>query len=140
MSCIGLFLTFVFIAFFSPLLKAEEEKITAKDDYVTCWKQPCVLSAGSQWSEKNPNGVAVAIRMGVQSAVTDDQIKMVLTRDLKKYGVKNFKFFFEQNDAPASGIFLHVRGGTEGMYTIRDVRKNIQNIAKRALNKNPLFQ
>lgn len=131
------FATFLLIGFTA---RSETGTISAKDDYVTCWKQPCVLAAGSEWSEKNPSGVGVAVRMGISSAATDDQIKAVLIHDLKKHGVTNYRFFYEQNDAPASGIFLHVRGGTEGVFTIKDVRQNIQTIAKRALNENQLFQ
>jgi hypothetical protein len=119
---------------------AQEKLLSSKEDYIHCDVQPCVKIAGSIWSEQNPNGVAVAVRMGTKSAATDDQIKMVLTRDLMKHDVTNIKFFYEQNDAPASGIFLHVRGGTEGIFTIRDVRQKIPAIARRALNKNPLFQ
>ena len=96
--------------------------------------------AGSEWSENNPNGVGVSVRMGVESAVTDNEIKMVLTRDLKKHGVTDLKFFFEQNDAPATGMFLHVRGGTKGPYFISDVRDQIPGTARRALSKNSLFQ
>ncbi len=102
--------------------------------------QPCVTIAGSEWSEKNQNGVAVAVRMGVKPAVTDAEIKMVLTHDLKKHGVKNIKFFYEQNDAPANLIFLHVRGGLEGPFLIGNVREQISSIARRALNTNPVFR
>lgn len=123
-----------------PVYSEEPKTVSAKDDYITCWKQPCVLVAGSEWSEKNPNGVGIAVRMGVKPAVTDAQMKMVLTHDLKKYGVNNIKFFYEQNDAVASGITLHVRGGTEGVFTIGNVREQIPSIAKRALNDNPLFR
>lgn len=126
--------------FLVPVYGEDKETISAKDDYITCWKQPCIYTAGSEWSEKNPNGVAVAVAMGTKSAATDDQIKMVLTHDLKKHGVKNIKFFYEQNDAPASGIVLHVRGGSDGIFTISDVRQNIPAIARRALNENPVFQ
>ncbi|MEW7988297.1 MAG: hypothetical protein AB2805_07425 [Candidatus Thiodiazotropha sp.] len=134
------------IALMVWVLPARAEKnsaaqtVSAKDDYITCWKQPCVRVAGSKWSEENPNGVAVSVRMGVKPAVTDDQIKMVLTHDLRKHGVKLIKFFYEQNDAIASGIALHVRGGTDGLFTISNVRKQIPSIARRALNNNPLFK
>lgn len=128
------------VVLFAPAYSAEQTTISAKDDYISCWKQPCVLAAGSEWSKKNPNSVAVAVRMGVRSAATDDQIKMVLTHDLKKHGVKNIKFFYEQNDAPASGMFLHVRGGVEGPFLIDTVRQQIPSIARRALNDNQLFQ
>jgi len=128
------------VIFLVPAYSAKQTTISAKDDYISCDVQPCVKVAGSEWSEKNPNGVAIAVRMGLKSAATDDQIKMVLTHDLKKHGVKNIKFFYEKNDAPASGIFLHVRGGTEGLFTIVNVRKHLPSIARRALNKNPVFQ
>lgn len=126
-----------------PVVAQEPDAMTevsAKDDYVTCWKQPCVFVVGSEWSEQNPNGVGVAVRMGVKPAVTDDQIKMVLTRDLAKYGVTNIKFFYEQNDAPANLIVLHVRGGSEGPFLIGSVREKIAFVARRALNDNPLFR
>ena len=37
-----------------PAYSEELPTIPAKDDYITCWKQPCVRVAGSEWSEKNP--------------------------------------------------------------------------------------
>ena len=119
---------------------AQDALPSVKGDYITCWKQPCVDVAGSEWSEKNQNGVAVGVAMGVKPAVTDAQIKMVLTHDLTKHGVKNIKFFYEQNDAPSTGITLHVRGGTEGVFVIGNVREQIPVIARRALNKNPVFR
>lgn len=119
---------------------AQDELLSAKEDYITCWKQPCVRAAGSEWSEKNPSGVGISVRMGTQSGVTDDQIKTVLTRDFKKFGMTNIKFFFEQNDALAAGIAFHVRGGTEGLFFIDNVREQVAGIAKRAANTNPVFQ
>jgi len=59
-----------------PAHGAEPEPISAKDDYVTCWKQPCVMVAGSEWSEKNPNSVGVAVRMGTEPIATDDEINL----------------------------------------------------------------
>ncbi len=119
---------------------AQDKLLSAKEDYITCWKQPCVDVAGSEWSEKNPNGVAVAVRMGIKPAVTDAEIKMVLIHDLTKHGVKNIKFFYEQNDAPATGIAFHIRGGMEGLFFIDNVREKVESIARRAANTNPVFQ
>ncbi len=127
------------MVFGAGIVFAKDELPSVKNDYIPCDVQPCVTISGSEWSEKNQNGVAVAVRMGVKPAVTDEQIKMVLTHDLKKHGVNNIKFFYEQNDAPANLIFLHVRGGLEGPFLIGDVREQIPSIAKRALNTNPLF-
>lgn len=93
--------------------------------------------AGSEWSENHPFGVAVAVSMGTEPAVTDAQIKMVLTRDFKHYGIDHIKFFYEQNDVPASVMTLHVRGGTEGPFVISNVRQEVEGIAKRAKNNNP---
>ena len=90
-----------------------------------------------RWSGKNPFGVAVSVRMGTRPAVTDDQIKMVLTRDFQYYGVDEIKFFYEQNDVPASVMALHVRGGTEGPFVIDEVRQQVKLIAERAKNNNP---
>lgn len=119
---------------------AQDKLLSAKDDYITCWKQPCVYVEGSKWSEKNPNGVGISVAMGTQPVVTDDQIKTVLTRDFKKHGMVNIKFFYEQNDAPASGIAFHIRGGTEGLFLIDNVREQVAGIARRAANTNPIFQ
>ena len=93
--------------------------------------------AGSEWSEKNPFGVAVSVRMGIKPAVTDDQIKMVLTQDFAHFGVEQLRFFYETHDGVASGIRLHVRGGTEGPFVIGNVRQHVELVAKRAQNKNP---
>jgi len=119
---------------------AQDQLLPAKDDYITCWKQPCVDVAGSEWSEKNPNSVGISVRMGTQPVVTDDQIKTVLTRDFASHGMTNIKFFFEQNDAPATGIGFHIRGGMEGLFLIDNVREKIPAIARRAANTNPVFQ
>jgi hypothetical protein len=51
--------------------------------------------------------------------------------------VNKIKFFFEQNDVPASVFKLHVRGGSEGHFTIADVRQHVEALAERAKNKNP---
>ena len=75
--------------------------------------------------------------MGTRPAVTDDQIKMVLTRDFQYFGVEHIRFFYEQNDVPASVMTLHVRGGTEGPFVIDDVRQQVKSIAERAKNNNP---
>lgn len=130
----------LFVASGSGTTFAQEALLSAKEDYITCWKQPCVRTAGSEWSEKNPNGVGISVRMGTQSGVTDDQIKTVLTRDFAAYGMTNIKFFFEQNDAPAAGIAFHVRGGMEGLFFIDNVREQVAGIARRAANTNPVFQ
>lgn len=131
---------FVIAAFSGGAVHAQETLLSAKKDYITCWKQPCVDVAGSEWSEKNPNGVGISVAMGTQPVVTDDQIKTVLTRDFAAHGMRNIKFFFEQNDAPATGIAFHIRGGMEGLFMIDDVREQIPAIARRAANTNPLFQ
>ena len=119
---------------------ADEQWLSAEEDYITCSKQPCVFAAGSEWSEKNPSGVAVAVAFGAEPAVTDDQIKTILTQDLQTHGVESIKFFFEQNDAPASGIAFHVRGGTEGVFLISTVRAEVADIARRAKNTNPVLR
>lgn len=131
---------FVVAAISGGTAHAQETLLSAKEDYITCWKQPCVMVAGSEWSEKNPNGVGIAVAMGTQPVVTDDQIKTVLTRDFAAHGMTNIKFFFEQNDAPATGITFHIRGGTEGLFMIDNVREQIPAVARRAANTNPLFQ
>ncbi len=118
---------------------AEDILPSAKNDYIPCDVQPCVTIAGSIWSGENPNGVGISIRMGTQPVVTDDNIKEVLTRDFKKHGVTNIKFFFEQNDAPATGVAFHIRGGMEGLFLISNVREQVAGIARRAKNTNPVF-
>ncbi|MGH1439753.1 MAG: hypothetical protein ACRBBR_06555 [Cellvibrionaceae bacterium] len=116
----------------------EQKTFDATPDYIkNCKYATCVGIAGSEWSENNPFGVAISVRMGTKSAVTDDQIKMVLSNDFKHYGIGQIKFFFEQNDTPASGMYLHVRGGTEGPFDIGNVRKEVGSVARRAKNKNP---
>lgn len=127
----------------SPVIAQEADafaEVSAKDDYITCWKQPCVRTAGITWSKENPNGVGISVRMGTKPVVTDDQIKEVLSRDFAKHGMANVKFFFEQNDAPATGIAFHIRGGVEGLFLIDTVREQVGPIAKRAKNTNPLFR
>ena len=129
---------YVFLILSSVCMAEDEEQFDASGDYITdCKYATCVGIAGSEWSENHPFGVAVSVRMGSQPAVTDAQIKMVLTRDFKHYGIDHIKFFYEQNDTPATGMALHVRGGTEGPFLISNVRQEVEQIAKRAKNKNP---
>jgi hypothetical protein len=139
-SYCGIFLGVLFVSFGGTAGYAQDALLSAKNDYIACRKQPCVDVAGSEWSEKNPNGVGISVAMGTQPGVTDDQIKTVLTRDFKKVGMTKIKFFFEQNDAPATGISFHVRGGTTELFLIDNVREQVAVIAKRAANTNPLFQ
>jgi len=121
-------------------LSQEREWLSAKNDYITCWKQPCVFAAGSEWSEKHPNAVAISVRMGVQSVLTDSQIKTVLTEDFRHYGVDSVRFFFEQNDAKATGVAFHIRGGTEGLFLLSEMRGEVGPLASRAKNTSPVFQ
>ena len=110
----------------------------ASPDYIEdCKFATCVGLAAMRWSRDNPFAVAVGVSMGTKPAVTDDQIKMVLTRDFEHYGVEQIKFFYENHEAVASVMTLHVRGGTEGPFVISNVRKEIESIAKRASNTNP---
>lgn len=112
-------------------------KYDASPDYIKdCKYATCVGLAALRWSKEHPFGVAVGVSMGTKPAVTDHQIKMVLTRDFKHYGVTEVKFFFEQNDVPASVMTLHVRGGTEGVFNISNVRQKVEGMANRAKNKN----
>ena len=114
------------------------ENYDASGDYITdCKYATCVGLEGLRWSEKHPFGVAVAVSMGTKPAVTDDQIKMVLTRDFNFFGVEEIKFFYENHEAVASVMTLHVRGGTEGPFVISNVRDEIEAVASRAKNKNP---
>ncbi|CAA0121083.1 Uncharacterised protein [Halioglobus japonicus] len=118
---------------------AAADAVSAEDDYITCWKQPCIYAAGSEWSEENPNGVAVAVAMGTESIVTDGELKYILTNDFSYYGVSNVRFFFEQNDAPATGVVFHIRGGSDGIYRVTEMRKHVAELAARAKNTNPVF-
>ena len=130
-------LVFFISAFLFPFF-AYAEDISAEHDYIQdCQFATCVGLAGLRWSKEHPYGVAVAVRIGTKPAVTDDQIKMVLTNDLNHYGITEIKFFYENHDGVASGISLHVRGGTEGPFVISNVRQEIPLIAKRAKIKNP---
>ena len=116
----------------------DAKNFDASADYIkNCKYATCVGMAGSEWSESHPFGVAVGVSMGTKPAVTDDQIKMVLTHDLSQRGINQVRFFYEQNDVPASVMTLHVRGGTEGPFVIDNVREQIEAIAKRAKNRNP---
>lgn len=136
----AVFSVVLMVVFLAPAYSEEQAILSAKDDYITCWKQPCIYVEGSKWSEKNPNSVGISVAMGSQPVVTDDQIKTVLTRHFKKHGMTNIKFFYEQNDAPASGIAFHIRGGMEGFFLIDNVLEQVAGIAKRAANTNPVFQ
>lgn len=116
----------------------DAKNFDASTDYIKdCEFATCVGLVAMRWSKEHPFGVAVGVRMGTKPAVTDDQIKMVLTQDLNYYGVENVKFFFENHRGVASAISLHVRGGTEGPLLISTVRQEIEVIAERAKNKNP---
>lgn len=115
------------------------ETISAKDDYVTCQKKPCIYQAAIDWSEQNPSGVAVSVAMGTHSGVTDNQVKQVLFNDLQHHGVETIKFFYEDYDGVATAIAFHVRGGVEGTFGIDNVRDQVKVIALRAKNTNPLF-
>ncbi|MEP0174133.1 MAG: hypothetical protein ABJD02_09640 [Paraglaciecola sp.] len=131
--------SYAFAFIFSAHVAAQENVIyDASGDYIKdCKHSTCAGLAALRWSKSHPFAVAVAVRMGTKPAVTDDQIKMVLTRDFANHGVKEIKFFYEYHDAVASVMTLHVRGGTEGGFVISDVRQEVEGIAERARNQNP---
>lgn len=130
----------ILFAFFSFSGAAHAEKFDASSDYIKgCKYATCVGLAALRWSKANPYGVAVAVSMGTKPAVTEDKIKMVLTQDLKHYGIEQVKFYYEQNDVPSSVMTLHVRGGTEGPFNISNVRQEVKTVAERAKLDNPVF-
>lgn len=129
---------FCVTAFLNPASAQDAGEFDASGDYIKdCKYATCVGLAALRWSKDHPFGVAIAVRLGTKPAVTDDQIKMVLTQDFAHYGVNEVKFFYENHDAIASVMTLHVRGGTEGGFVISDVRQAVQGVAERAKNKNP---
>ena len=92
-----------------------------KADYIKdCTSNGCAQTDATGWSDdpKNWDAVAVSVRMGTQSAMTDQEIKEYIAGGLNYYETQNYKFFFEQNDAPATGIAFHVRGGTSDLHTL----------------------
>jgi len=78
--------------------------------------------------------------MGTLPLISDDQIKTVLTEDFRYYGVEDIQFFFENNDVKATGIAFHIRGGTEGLFRVTEMRDQVAAIASRAKNRNPVFR
>jgi len=102
-----------------------------------CDLETCVGLEGRKWSRKNPYGVAIAVVKGTSSPITDDQIVSILSSDFRKQGVNQIRFFFEQNDAPATGVTLHVRGGTEGLFKLDKVRSAVPYVANMAKSTNP---
>ena len=123
--------------------KASFQKSSIQSEYVTdCRSNSCALTRASQWSDlpENSGYAAVAVRMGTQQLVPDVKIKEFLESGFKHFGVEKVKFFFEQNDTVGTGITFHVRGGTDGMYTL-DQGDQIKNaVARNArLAKNELF-
>ncbi len=101
-----------------------------------CKYATCVGDKAADWSEQNPFGVGVADAKGTKSPITDDQIVNILSSDFAKQGINQIGFFFEQNDAPATGVTLHVRGGTEGLFKLDKVRNAVPYVANMAKNKN----
>ena len=83
---------------------------------------------GALWSDKKENvhGIAISVRMGTNSALPDTDIKQIATSVLQDNGVRNtpaqerVKFFFEENDAQHTMLFLHARGGTKGPFFLDD--------------------
>ena len=77
--------------------------------------------------------------MGNEPLISDAQLKTVLTNDFRYYGLNNIKFFFEQNETLATGVFFHIRGGVEGPNLVTEMREEVKRLAKRAANTNPVF-
>lgn len=105
-----------------------------------CVSGNCASTHGSRWSSANPNGVAVSVSMGLQPLTSDDRIQQVLTKGLELHGVENIKFFFEQNDASASLISFHVRGGTEGPHRVSGkIKQVVEEVARYAKTDDPVL-
>jgi len=105
-----------------------------------CVSGNCAKTHGSRWSSENPQGVAVSVRMGVRSVVSDARIQEVLTKGLNMNGVDNIQFFFEQNDTSATGIYFHVRGGTDGPHLVNgNIKYAVEEIARYATTDDPIL-
>jgi len=125
---------------------ADEEQLskgqqTVKADYITdCRSGSCAKTDASLWSDEAENwdGVAVSVRMGTQPAKSDQETREWLAGGLEHFGAKKYKFFFEQNDATATGISFHVRGGTSDLYTWdrEDLVSAVETYARRANDPN----
>ncbi len=112
-----------------------------KADYVqNCTSNSCAPTDAVGWSDKveNWDAVAVSVRMGTHPAKTDQETKEWLEGGFKHFGAKKYKFFFEQNDAAATGISFHVRGGTSDLYTWdrEDLVAAVERYARQANNPN----
>lgn len=119
------------------------EKTSVKDNYVTdCRSGSCAITRAAQWSmlDENRHAVAIAVRMGTKTPVSDAKIKNFLADGFKHYGVENVKFFFEQNDTAGTGITFHVRGGTDGLFTLNQGDEIKEAVARSArMSKIELF-
>lgn len=93
------------------------------------YSQNAMMDA-TRWSKEHLDGVAIAVRFGTVPDVNQQQIEAVFRKDFGQHGVNNLKFFYDQNDALATGFTMHFDGATYGAYTIKDVRQNVQQVAQ----------
>jgi hypothetical protein len=123
--------------------KAEFQKTSIQADYISdCRSGSCAMTRASQWSDlpENNKYAAVSIKLGTQSIATDEELKAFLSSGFSHFGVEKVKFFIEQNDMPATGISIHVRGGTDGVYTLDKGEQLKEAVARNSrLAKNDLF-
>jgi hypothetical protein len=84
------------------------------------------------WSLKNP-GVAVGIILGTQSKITPEQIEQVLKAEFAEAGIGNVEFFYEQNDAPSTGVVYCYSGATDGPFILNVAREEARNSASQYL-------
>ena len=92
----------------------------------------------TRWSKQNSNGAAVAVYLGQRTNITPQEIEGVLRGDFERNGVGSVEFFYQRNDAPATGFTLHQNGHTYGVYRLGDVRQKVPMVADQVrLNLRP---
>lgn len=108
------------------------ETVVLIKEVIECRSGNCARTDAARWSDlpENTRNIAISIRMGTKPAVTLDELIEFLAKGFSIHDIETVKFFHEQNDAPAIGIAIHLRGGTDGVYTLANVEE-IKKAVKR---------
>lgn len=94
---------------------------------------PDADSAAGQWVRANPDGIAVAIRLGKATPVPPERIESVLRSDFQRHGITQLRFFYERGGAGGSSVVFNTRNHAWGPFGLADSRSHVQEAAKQHL-------
>lgn len=90
-------------------------------------------SAAGLWVRANPDGMAIAIRLGQATPVTAEKIESTLRADLRAHGVTKVSFFYERGGDGGSSVIFNTRNHAWGPFGLAESRAHVREASEQHL-------